>query len=110
MDVAGDVPPGCPGAEVDGLGHGADVDGRATASLVAPGPQPGDLFGQITPTGPLGKPSVAVGGGAPQRRRRRSSDPYGRTGLADRAGGDPHPVGGEAWPRQLGELVGEGAG
>src|ERR1700678_2567293 len=110
MDVARNVPPGCPGTEVDGFGHGADVDGRATASLVAPGAQACDLFGKITPTRPLGKPSVAVGGGAPQRRRRRSSDPYGRTGLTHRAGGDPHPASGEAWPRQLGELVGEGAG
>src|SRR5271170_5017337 len=45
MDVAGKVPRGCPGAEVDGFGHGADIDGRATASLVAPFAQAGDLLG-----------------------------------------------------------------
>ena len=71
--------------------------------------EPGEVCGKITATRPLGKPSVAVGGGG---RSAAGDDPRPIwEGGAGGPGGERPPSRGRgAGPRQLGELVGEGAG
>ena len=108
------VPPcvatGAPAGQVDGLGDGADVEGRAVAQLLA-------QLGGGGRSGPAGPGGGCPGGASRRPGRRRGGWPAGSSPRSRSAGGAPGPAGGprpsRRRPARAGEdreLLGQGQG